>query len=348
LNIAAYIHVEDDKERSYSFYEGNYTYISGFYYICAQQLKYFEVMEINNYIKAYDIIPINAYNDDISYFYLHDRCVRIHDISQFKNKLEEEYSFYLENIFLDDEMEIFVDSISVAEMKNNIVTASDVASDDDNSNDINFLASPCYGIYYFANRKDLIVCHDDLMQFIENKPTFVIDNTDLVNSNIEKYQININSKVNTNSENGLKNLDSSNDYSERMYYLLIVRALLKIIMGEYSNIGKHPILKGRKAESYLIEELSEWNYRGLSKRNLQKIFSEAKKLNNPVLSENSLLIAIGAMMDIILGTYPKGEKHPSIASESDLLSILPRLEQDLREIDSQPIFAKAKTIISNA
>lgn len=57
--------------------------------------------------------------------------------------------------------------------------------------------------------------------------------------------------------------------------LTVIAALLEIISGEFQNknVMKHPSIRN---QSDLIDKLDEMETRGLSERNLQKIFSEAK------------------------------------------------------------------------
>lgn len=332
LKIAAYIYIEAEKVKTYSLCEGKYTYSSGYYYICPQQLKHYEFRESVDNVEACDIIPINTYKDDNTYFYLYSYYVERYDKRQYANTTEETHCFSGDIYLIDDED---VDSHDIVDMKNSIVNVTKPEKDDSDyyNNGINFLATPNYGINYTVHSKDLMVFHDDLIQFLENMPLYHDEQGALLI---------------TKSDNSQTNNSYAAINAERMSYLLIITTLSRVIRGEFAGIEKHPILKGSKAESNLIEELAEWKYSGLSKRNLQKIFSEANKIKEPEVSEKALLLAIAAMLEIILGTYPQGKKHLSVSSESNLIIMLPTLEPSLSEVNFQSIFAKAQEIISNA
>ncbi|MDD2321230.1 MAG: hypothetical protein PHO83_14395 [Geobacteraceae bacterium] len=175
LKIAACINIEKENVRTYCLYEGNYTYSSGYYYVCPQLIKYFESLDSLDHVEAVDIIPTNTYKIDKFYFYLVSHYIDLYDKSNYANTIEEEHCFSGELLFLDadDEGDNYIDSHTIAGMKEKIKFGNKSEQEEDTSNrSVSFVASPCYDIYYTINKNKLIILRDDLMQFFENEEQF--------------------------------------------------------------------------------------------------------------------------------------------------------------------------------
>lgn len=175
LKIAACINIEKENVRTYCLYEGNYTYSSGYYYVCPQLIKCFESLDRLDHVEAVDIIPTNTYKIDKFYFYLVSHYIDLYDKSNYANMIEEEHCFSGDLIFLDDDFDgdNYIDSHTIAGMKEKNTFGAKSEQEVDSSNrSISFVASPCYDIYYTINKNKLIILRDDLMQFFKNEEQF--------------------------------------------------------------------------------------------------------------------------------------------------------------------------------
>ena len=129
--------------------------------------------------------------------------------------------------------------------------------------------------------------------------------------------------------------------SAHIIYLTIIKTLSKIIRGKCPDINQHPILKGEGAEGKLRHTL-EKNYYGLSDKNLQKIFAAANANRQTDVSDETLLVCIAVMLQIIFGEYCNEKPHPSVSSKDDLINKLYTLEPSLKETDLGRILAEAE------
>src|SRR6266702_3671360 len=130
--------------------------------------------------------------------------------------------------------------------------------------------------------------------------------------------------------------------SEHIFYLSIINILSKIIRGKYQDIKQHPILKDAVTEKALRNVLSG-SYYGLSDTSLQKICTAANKNKYAKnVSDNTLLLCIYVMNQIILVGYNHTAKHPSILSEEDLINKMHILEPSLKERCLKSIFEMAE------
>ncbi|MBK5275619.1 MAG: hypothetical protein JJE30_11275 [Desulfuromonadales bacterium] len=108
--------------------------------------------------------------------------------------------------------------------------------------------------------KDLILFHDDLKLLLNNEPS---------------CQIGVKlSSISPNNNQKSKN-DIINPRREESL-LTLIATLQEVICGNFTNknVRKHPSIKG---PSDLIAKLAEMRKKGLSKRNLEIIFQEAKE-----------------------------------------------------------------------
>lgn len=129
--------------------------------------------------------------------------------------------------------------------------------------------------------------------------------------------------------------------SDHLFYLKTISTLSKIIRGKYIDIQQHPILKNAVTETALRNVLSGSFY-GLSDTSLQKIFTAANKVRSARnVSDDTLLLCIYVMNQIILVGYNGSTKHPSVLSEADLINKLHKFEPSLKERCLKSIFEMA-------
>lgn len=138
----------------------------------------------------------------------------------------------------------------------------------------------------------------------------------------------------------IERLSFKND-SNHLFYINIINTLSKIIRGKYPDIKHHPILRGSVTDTALRNVLSGSFY-GLSDTSLQKIFTAANKNRYAKkVSDDTLLLCVYVLNQIILVGYNGSTTHPSILSEDDLINKLHILEPSLKERCLKSIFEMA-------
>lgn len=216
--------------------------------------------------------------------------------------------------------------------------------------------------YYLDNESiDTSVCEDDYDDYFELdvpdklpmddfdfEDPYIVKLDDIGILNDDFYLLD---QIISTRRNALTStMKSASLNSERKTLLLIIKALIHILLGRYPGLDKHPALLGTASD--LKNKMLELEERGLRQRNLETLFSAVNGGKICSISENTLLITIAVLIEIVMGkteiTDMKGKLHPYIKGQTykenyqDLVSKMAMLEQGLEEIDLPSIFTKAE------
>jgi len=175
LKIAAYIYIEKEKVRTYSLFELYYPYVSGFYYICYHQLVHFKYRDSVDIIEAVDIIPVITYQREKYEFYRYNKVKCCDNNSSFYD-MHDELEFEIYNMH-DYEIAYYESLKELAKEYNEDYDPSSALfyCDYDKNDRPHCVAYPDHHINYTIYRKDLLIYHNDLIEFFKNEPQYNIE-----------------------------------------------------------------------------------------------------------------------------------------------------------------------------